>query len=195
MTLFKELDYSMIIGHHFLLYGEINTGKTQFTANFVKYLIESKNINPKEITILEFGPKFKIINNIKIGGRIQDYYFKSLLCININAEGEIIPPRLNAGTKEELFENLCQNYKKTSKMLALYSKDPTPYLIINDISIYLHLGSKHKLITVLNKSKTFLGNSYYGKSIKSTISKLLSVIEKKKIEFLIKNIEFSVFSG
>lgn len=195
MILFKELDYANIIGHQCLVYGETNTGKTQFTANFVKYLIESKNINPKEITILEFGPKFKIINNIKIGGRIQDYYFKSLLCINISAEGEIIPPRLNAITKEELFENICHNYKKTSNMLAVYSKDPTPYLIINDISIYLHLGSKYELITVLNKSNTFFGNSYYGKSIKSTISKLLSLIEKKKIEFLIKNIEFSIFSG
>ncbi len=194
MNIFKDLDYINIIGHHFLVYGETNTGKTQFTANFVKYLLESKNINPKEITILEFGPNFKFINDIKIGGRIQDYYSKSLLCVNINNKTEIIPPRLNATNKRELFEHICYNYKKTSNMLAIYSKNPTPYLIINDISIYLHLGSKYELLKVIGKSNTFLGNSYYGKSLKSTISKLLSLIEKNKIEFLIKNIEFSVLS-
>lgn len=195
MILSKKLEFVNIIGHHLLVYGETNTGKTQFSANFVKYLLESKNINPNEITILEFGPKFKIINEIKIGGRIQDFYPKSLLCVNIDSETEIIPPRLNATNKEELFEHICHNYKKTSNMLSIYNKNPTPYLIINDISIYLHLGSRYEIIKVIDKSNTFLGNSYYGKSIKSTISNLLSLIEKKKIEFLIKNVEFSVFSG
>jgi hypothetical protein len=195
MNSIKEFDYTKILGHHFLVYGETNTGKTQFTANFVKFLLQSKKLNPKDITILEFGPKFKIINNIKIGGRIQDYYSKSLMCINIDSESEIIPPRLNANKKEELFKNICYNYQKTSNMLANFSKNPTPFLVINDISIYLHLGSKYELLSVINKSHTFLGNSYYGNSIKSRISKLLSLIEKKRIEFLIKNIEFSVFSG
>ena len=82
MILAKKIDYSKIINHHFLLYGETNTGKTYFTANFVKYLLESENVNPKSITILEFGPKFKTVNKVKIGGHIQDFYSKSLFCVN-----------------------------------------------------------------------------------------------------------------
>jgi hypothetical protein len=43
----------------------------------------------------------------------------------------------------------------------------------------------------INKSSTFFGNAYYGSSINSEFSKLLSVKEKNKVEFLIKNIENS----
>ena len=195
MILAKKIDYSKIINHHFLLYGETNTGKTYFTANFVKYLLESENVNPKSITILEFGPKFKTVNKVKIGGHIQDFYSNSLVCVNTDIKADIIPPRLNARTKADLFNNICYNYKKTSKMLLDFNEKPTPYLIINDISIYLHLGNMGELLKAIDKSSTFLGNSYYGNSLITRESKLLSLIERNKINFLIKNVEFSVFTG
>ena len=195
MNKYKDLDYSTLNGRHTFLYGETNTGKTYFTANFVKYLLESENVNPKSITILEFGPKFKTVNKVKIGGHIQDFYSKSLLCVNIDTKADIIPPRLNARTKAELFDNICYNYKKTSKMLSDFNEKPTPYLIINDISIYLHLGNTGELLKAIYKSNTFLGNSYYGNSLMTRESKLLSLLEKNKIDFLIKNVEFSIFSG
>ncbi|GAG03312.1 MAG: hypothetical protein ACTSPU_02255 [Promethearchaeota archaeon] len=187
----EELDFKNYIGHRTLLYGEINTGKTYYTAKFVQYLLEIKKINPKDISILDFAPKLAYFNNLKIGGRIQDYYENSVKCNNINFKGEIIPPRLNAKNRNEMYSNICHNFNKICEIIETYNNNPTPVLIINDISIYLHLGSNKYLINTINKSVTFFGNSYYGSSISSKFSKLISIKEKRKVESLIKNVENS----
>lgn len=187
----EELDFKNYVGHRTLLYGEINTGKTFYTAKFVQYLLEIKIINPKDISILDFAPKLAYFKNLKIGGRIQDYYENSVKCNNIKFIGEIIPPRLNAKNKNEMYSNICHNFNKIYEIIEIYNHNPTPVLIINDISLYLHLGSNKYLINTINKSDTFFGNSYYGSSISSIFSRLISIKEKRKVEFLIKNVENS----
>ena len=187
----EELDFKNYFGHRTLLYGETNTGKTYYTAKFVQYLLEIKNVNPKEVSILDFAPKLAYFNNLKIGGRIQDYYENSVKCNNIKFKGDIIPPRLNAKNKNEMYLNICHNFNKIYEIIEIYNSSPTPVLIINDISLYLHLGSNKYLINTINKSDTFFGNSYYGSSISSKFSKLISIREKRKVESLIKNVENS----
>jgi flavodoxin len=185
----KNSDMSVLVGKKTLIYGEANTGKTLYTAKFVQYLIENKKFRSQEISILDFAPRLTYFKNLKIGGRIQDYYEHSLKCNLITFVGEIIPPRLKAKNKSDLYSNLCNNFKKIHETIEKYNNNPTPVLIINDISLFLHLGSKKYLINAINKSGTFFGNSYYGSSISSKFSKLLSIIEKKKVEFLIKNVD------
>jgi hypothetical protein len=187
----EELDFKNYIGHRTLLYGETNTGKTHYTAKFVQYLLEVKKVSPKDISILDFAPKLTYFNNLKIGGRIQDYYENSVKCNNIKFIGEIIPPRLNAKNKNEIYSNICHNFNKIYEIIEIYNNNPTPVLIINDISLYLHLGSNKYLINTINKSNTFFGNSYYGSSISSKFSKLISIKEKRKVESLIKIVENS----
>ncbi|MFX0077331.1 MAG: hypothetical protein ACFE96_17960 [Candidatus Hermodarchaeota archaeon] len=191
MIFYDNIDFSSLYGHHTLIYGEISTGKTVYTANFVQYLLENKKIDPKKISILDFAPRLAYFDNLKVGGRIEDYYKNCLKCNVIDFEGEIIPPRLNARNRNEMYSNICKNFAKIYSILEIYNKNPTPILIINDISIYLHFGKNKYLINTINKSNTFLGNSYYGTSITSKFSKLLNIMEKKKVEFLIKNIENS----
>ena len=195
MKLINYLNFNECIGHSTLLYGETDTKKTLYTAKFVKFLLESKKINPQEISILDFAPKLAIFKNLKIGGRIQDYYNESIKCKNFIFKGEIIPPRLKAKNKSELYKNICSNYEITSKILNNFKENPTDFLIINDISIYLHLGSKRYIIETILGVNTFFGNSYYGTSIKSKFPTLLSMNEKKKVNFLIKNIKNSYFTG
>jgi len=195
MVYLKNSNFDDFIGHQTLLYGETDTKKTFYTAKFIQFLIETKNVNPKEISILDFAPKLKVIENLKIGGKIEDFYKKSLSCNNITFEGEIIPPRLNAQNKAELYENACKNFQKIEKGLKTFNKNPTSILIINDISIYLHIGSVKSLLESINKSDTFFGNTYYGTSIKSDFSTLFSLREKRLVEYLIKKIEFSHFMG
>ncbi len=113
----EELDFKNCIGRRTLLYGETNTKKTYYTAKFVQYLLEIQKTYPKDISILDFAPKLTYFNNLKIGGRIQDYYENSVKCNNINFKGDIIPPRLNAKNKSELDNFLCQNVKKILKIL------------------------------------------------------------------------------
>ena len=191
MSFHDKLDFHSLRGLHTLIYGETNTGKTFYTAKFVQYLLEIEKFEPKKISILDFAPKLAYFNNLKIGGRIQDYYEDSVKCNNINFEGEIIPPRLRAKNKKEIYDHLCHNFNKIYEIMEIYNISPTPVLIINDISLYLHLGSIKYLIDTINKSDTFFGNSYYGSSISSKFSKLISIREKRKVESLIKNVENS----
>lgn len=190
-----NLDFDEYIGHHTLLYGDTNTNKTYQTFKFVQFLLESNIVPPKEISILDFAPSLKIIKGIKIGGKIKDFYENSIKCNNISFKGEIIPPRLEARNKIELYQNACENYKKTSKILNSFNEKPTPVLIINDISLYLHIGSIKLLLTAINKSITFFGNSYYGSSIKRDFANLFSRREKRRVENLIKEVEISYFTG
>ena len=188
-------NYQELIGHQIFLYGETNTKKTYYTAKFVQFLIESRHVDPKEISILDFAPPQNIINNIKIGGKIKDFYKDSIKCNNLSFEGEIIPPRLKAKNIKELYVNACKNFKKTYTILNLFIKNPTSILIINDISIYLHIGNKQLLIESIKKSNTFFGNSYYGSSIKSDFTNLFSRREKRIVEYLAGKIEYSYFTG
>jgi len=188
-------NYEELIGHQTFLYGETNTNKTYYTAKFIQFLIESKNFNPKEISILDFAPPHTIIRNIKIGGKIKDFYKDSIKCNNFIFEGEIIPPRLKAKNIKELYDNACLNFKKTYSILKLFNDNPTSILIINDISIYFHIGNKQLLLESIEKSNTFFGNSYYGSSIKSDFTTLFSRREKRIVEYLTKQIEYSYFTG
>ncbi len=191
MSFHDKLDFNSLRGLHTLIYGETNTGKTFYTAKFVQYLLEIEKLESKKISILDFAPKLAYFNNLKIGGRIQDYYENSVKCNNINFKGEIIPPRLKAKNKNEMYSNICHNFTKIYEIIEIYNNSVTPVLIINDISLFLHLGSNKYLINTINKSDTFFGNSYYGSSISSKFSKLISIKEKRKVESLIKIIENS----
>ncbi|UCC20749.1 MAG: hypothetical protein JSV62_05540 [Promethearchaeota archaeon] len=190
-----SLNFESYIGHYTILYGEINTKKTFYTANFIQFLIEAKHFDPKQISILDFAPPLKVIKGIKIGGKIKDFYENSIICNYLYFEGEIIPPRFKARNRKELYENACKNYKKTSKLLKFFNNNPTEVLIINDISIYLHIGNKNLLLNAIENSKTFFGNSYYGSTIKSDFTSLFSLREKRIVGNLIKQIEFSYFTG
>ncbi len=88
-----------------------------------------------------------------------------------------------------MYSNICHNFKTIYKIIEIYNSSPTPVLIINDISLYFHMGGEKLLINTINKSNTFFGNSYYGTSIVRKFSNLLSIKEKKRVEFLIKNVD------
>jgi hypothetical protein len=190
-----NLDYKKHIGHSTLLYGDTNTKKTIQTSKFIQFLLESKKIPPKEISILDFAPNLTKVRNLKIGGKIRDYYENSAKCRNISFRGDIIPPRLNSRNKTELYQNAYENFKKTSKILKSFNEQQTSILIINDISIYLHMGSLDLLLKAINNSSTFFGNSYYGSSIKKEFATLFSRREKRQVENLIKEVENSHFTG
>ena len=191
----KNFNFENCIGKHTLLYGETETKKTYYTAKFIQFLINVKKFNSKEISILDFAPPKESIKNVKIGGKIIDFFENSINCNNIYFKGNIIPPRLKARNKNELYENACKNYKKTYKILKKFNDSPTETLIINDISIFLHIGNKKLLLDSIKKSNTFFGNAYYGSSIKSDFTTQFSLREKRLVEYLIKKMDYSYSTG
>jgi hypothetical protein len=195
MKFHDQIDFNRLIGTHTILYGETNTKKTYFTAEFVRFLVDSKNFAPKQISILDFAPQLQKFGDLKIGGRIDDFYPEIIQCRNISFEGGIIPPRLTAKNKQELYKFAQLNYEKTHKSLEKFSQNPTKILIINDISIYLHLGDKKYLLDIIKKTHTFFGNSYYGSSIKGNFTFFFTLKEKRSVKYLIKKLNKSYRTG
>jgi len=189
MKFHDKLNFDDFIGAHTILYGEANTKKTYYTAKFVQYLTDIKKVNPKEISILDFAPQLSNIRGLKIGGKIEDFFPQSIRCNNILFEGEIIPPRLNANNKKELYRYAQMNFEKTNVILNLFNENPTPFLIINDISIHLHLGDKKCLLESIKKPNTFFGNSYYGSSISRNFAIFFSLKEKRSVKYLLNRVD------
>ena len=128
---------------------------------------------------------------MKIGGKIRDYYNKSLDCKNISLSGKIIPPRLNAKNKKDLLKFAHHNYKKTQSTLQEFYNNPTKILVINDISIHLHIGDPKDILKATELTETFFGNSYYGSSISKDFSKDFSLREKQNVETLVNELDKS----
>lgn len=191
MSYYNNIDFESLIGHTTIIYGEVDTKKTFYTANLIRFLLEDKQINPKEISILDFAPQLMMIKGKKIAGKIKDFYKKSKSCNYLNLQGEIIPPRLNAKNREELYRNANHNYKLTLKLLKKFAKKPTSILIINDISIYLHVGDQKFLLKAIKNCETFFGNSYYGNSIKCDFVPEFNLKERQSIESILKEVENS----
>ncbi len=189
MKFHDKLSFDDFIGAHTILYGEANTKKTYYTAKFIQYLTDIKKINPKEISILDFAPQLSNIRGLKIGGKIEDFFPQSIRCNNILFEGDIIPPRLNANNKNELYQYAQMNYEKTLEILEIFNEEPTSILIINDVSIYLQLGNKKYILDTIKQVSTFFGNTYYGSSIKRNFAKIFSKNEKRSVKFLIKRVD------
>lgn len=189
-----KLDFNSLLEKKVLLYGETNTFKTYCSAKFVQFLLEEEKIKPKRISIIDFAPNLQYIDDLKIGGKIKDYYDKSKLCCYLESEKEIIPPRLLAQNKRQLYENACHNYKQARNLLKKFKKNSTPILLINDISIYLHLGNRRDLMKIINMVETCVGNAYYGENIssRSQFARLFSLNEHFKILHLCKYFDKSI---
>ncbi len=182
-------EYQDYIGHHTIIFGDVNAKKTYHTEKFIQYLIEA-HFNPNDITILDFAPRSKEINGLNVGGKLRNQCKSHESCNFVNLKGDIIPLRLTARNKKELHEIVEQNYIITSEALEAFNKNPTHILIINDISIYLHYGDKKKILQAIKKTTTFFGNSYYGKSIKNpSFYSLFNIKERKNVKYIIKHLE------
>ncbi|TFF93406.1 MAG: hypothetical protein EU544_05935 [Promethearchaeota archaeon] len=195
MKFSQNINFKELIGLKTILYGDTETGKTQITSNFIQFLVESLNIPLEHISILDFAPQLRYFKDRKIGGRIVDFYPASSKCQYIPISREIIPPRLEASNRADLYQNACHNYKLTQEMINYYSTNPTPFLICNDLSIHMHLGSKREMLDIIHNSKTFLGNAYYGKSIRKDFSRLFSRKEKLRVEYLLERVDRTIFTG
>ncbi len=156
----------------------------------VQFLLEAKKIDPKKITILDFAPKLFKFYNLKIGGKIEDFYPLSIKCKNISFKGDFFPVIISGDNKVS-FENARNNYKRLHEILNIYYENPTSILIINDISYYLHLGNKKFALKIIKASDTFFGNSHYGSSKSKNLNNLFIRREKYCVDFLIKKIDFA----
>jgi len=155
-----------------LLVGESDTSKTLSISFFILNLIKEKKVKPEVITILDFGPPKFQRSGVFIGGRVSDYLdifasvYPDLQKVRyILKEEKFRAPRSDAKNTQHVL-NLCfKNWQKAREHLKIYEKDPTAVLIINDLSIYLHMGSLSQIKRIKEKADIFFANAYSGKRL------------------------------
>ncbi len=198
-----------LVGRNTLLLGETNSGKTRFTFNFLRHLLEQKLYDPKEISVLEFAPDRVHAGNVVIGGTLKEILqeshlpSKSLLkSINsihwIDQESiapqalpipKILTPRYSARSAQDVLNACCANFAATQKQLLHFSRNPTKVLLINDVGIYLHLGGVRFLKKIFALSQTVLFNAYYGTTLLKDWGSYISRREKIMLLLLSKSLD------
>jgi hypothetical protein len=198
-----------LVGHKTLLLGETNAGKTRFTFKFLCYLLKEHSLEPTEISVLEFAPPRVQSGQLAIGGTLRDLLQEStpltpsfMKLINsvhwIQRESsdpctvtpaKILTPRYSAKSSQEVLNACCVNFSATQKQLLFYIQNPTKFLIINDVGIYLHLGGLPLLKKALELSQTCLFNAYLGRNLLDDKGSYISRREEIMLLLLSKTLD------
>jgi len=159
-----------------LIIGDVRRGKTSLTSKLVDVLAQL--CGEDRITVLDFAPDYG-----GVGSRVS---IRSKVRI-LRPEG-LKAPRLMARDCNELWEYVRINRSLTEEALREYMINPTPVLVINDLSIHLHTGDLNLLLKVMELPLLFIANSYYGDTLRDDCG--LSIIEKKAVEELMSKVDY-----
>lgn len=174
------ITYSKLLGRRTLIIGDVGSGKTELTAAVVREWVGS--LGAGVVTIIDLAPRYG-----GVGRGVDDYIgvsgLKYLTSYDFKA------PRLMARDEVELNRYLYFNYVEARSLFKLYLAEPTDILVINDLSIYLHYGRVRDVLGLMNVSKTFLANTYYGWSLTRIFSKYLDELERRRVEELFRYVD------
>ena len=171
---------SKILNKRTLIIGELGSGKTLLTMKIVDKLVD--NGYGKYITILDLAPKRKGI----IGGRLIDFGFNSSKVFAYLAPKKVFTPRIAANNAEELLKLAIMNRNNMQPLIYRYLDAPTEILVINDLTLYLHVGSLDLIDECIMVSETFIANAYYGDELSFDYGTGISLREKTMVLELIR---------
>ncbi|OLS15759.1 MAG: hypothetical protein RBG13Loki_0596 [Promethearchaeota archaeon CR_4] len=197
------------MGRKSLLLGETNSGKTHFTFHFLCHILERKNCEPTDISVLDFAPPRIKRQNSAIAGTLGEFFRESnnlsasqanLLnsvhwlerdssAPGIHTFPKILAPRFFARSAQDVLKACCVNFIITEKQLSYYLLHPTKVLIVNDVGIYLHLGGLRLLTKVLALPQTSLLNAYFGTTLLEDQGSYISRREGIMLSLLAKSLD------
>ena len=178
-----SLNAKDIIDKKVLIIGEVGSGKTILTAQLIKDLMNTVDLNV--LTVIDMAPEMIEM----VGGKLTNY-------VNIPnkvrylSPQKIYAPRYIGKSKKEVLGYANKNKEKIEPILEIYIRKPSKILIINDLTLYLHRGDLKKVLDCIELSNCFLASAYYGsfftddrrtginKREKILINKLMSFMNK-----------------
>lgn len=192
-------------GKKVLIVGEPGTKKTTWTGLCMLYWLQQKKCRPHEISVLDFAPKRIQKDEKGIGGSIQDlfatnyiipphlallwaeiHWLKTETIRDKNNPPEFFAPRILAKNATDVLRSCQHNYTSALAQLTAYIEHPTPILIMNDIGIYLHLGSPRLLKQCIKHAETVVMNAYIGRTLVNDYGSNISNRERVLIHHLIR---------
>lgn len=161
-----------ILGKKTLILGEPGSGKTKVAAELVEQLMAFERLD--RITIIDFAPK-----RIKqLGGKLTDYVTVAS-GVKYLTPKEVYTPRFTGISQEQVLQLARLNGKLMEPLLNKFILNVTEILVINDLTLYLHLGKLQKIIKCTRLAKTFLGTAYYGSKLAKDFGTGISSREKR----------------
>ena len=161
-----------ILGKKILILGEAGSGKTKLAAQLLRELMML--VNTEEITVIDFAPQ----RVGEIGGKLTDY---------MNTTGEIkyfspknvYTPRLAGTSPKQVLRYAELNIKSMEPLFNRFIRNVTQVLVLNDITLYLHLGKLETVLKCVRLAKTFLATAYYGSKLAEDLGTGISTRERK----------------
>lgn len=174
-----------ILGKKVLILGETGSGKTKLAAKLFKEL--TMLLDPEQITVIDLAPQ----RVGKIGGKITDY-------VNVGGKANYLSPetaytpRLSGKSPDQVLHLARLNRERMEPLLNRFIQDPTEALVINDITLYLHLGKLETVLKCVRLANTFLGTAYYGSKLAEDLGTGISVKEKQRTDKLAASMDLTV---
>ena len=167
-----KLEGKDILGKKVLILGESGSGKTKLATKLLQELMVL--VSSKEITVIDLAPQ----KTEKVGGKLTDY-MDSINGVKYLSPEEVYTPRLAGTSPEEVRRYAELNRKIMDPLLKDFIENPTEALIINDITLYFHIGTLEKVLKCLKLTKTFLATAYYGSKLAEDLGTGISARERQ----------------
>jgi len=167
-----KLKNSDVLGKKTLILGESGSGKTRLAAKLAEELMIIER--PDRITVIDFAPK----RTGQTGGKLADY-ITLIGGVKYLAPKEVHTPRLTGTSREQILQLAKLNRKAMEPLLSQFVEKATKVLIMNDITLYLHVGRLQEVLRCVRLSETFLGTAYYGSRLAKDLGAGISRREKR----------------
>jgi len=181
-TLLKGID---ILGKKVLILGEAGSGKTRLAAKLFQEL--TTLINPEEITVIDLAPR----KAGAIGGELTDYVEISSVVRHLSPKN-VYTPRLAGQSPEQVLHYAQLNRENMEPLLNTFIQNPTKVLIINDVTLYLHLGKLETVLSCVRLANTFLATAYYGSKLANDLGTGISANERQLVDKLARFLDLTV---
>jgi len=180
-----QLKGKEILGKKVLILGEAGSGKTKLAAQLLRELMTL--VNPKEITVIDLAPQ----RVGEIGGKLTDY-------VNVNSRvrylspENVYTPRLAGASPKQVLHYAELNRKNMEPLLNRFIRNVTEVLVLNDVTLYLHLGKLETVLECVRLANTFLATAYYGSKLAEDLGTGISEKEKQLTDKLAASMDLTL---
>lgn len=177
-----------ILGKKVLILGEAGSGKTKLAAQLIQELIML--INPEEITVIDLAPQ----RIGEIGGKLTDYMYITG-GVKYFSPKNVYTPRLAGTSPEQVLHYAELNRKSIEPLLNRFVRNVTEVLVLNDVTLYLHLGKLETVLKCVRLAKTFLATAYYGSKLAKDLGTEISSRERRLTDKLTTSMNLTIKIG
>ncbi len=166
-----------ILSKKVLILGETGSGKTRQAAKLLTEFMTL--IKLEKITIIDLAPQ----RAGEIGGKITDY-LKIPSEVKYLSPKNVYTPRLAGKSPEQILRYAELNRKNMEPLLKEFVRNASEVLVLNDVTLYLHLGELENVLKCVRLANTVLVTAYYGSKLDNDLRTEISLRERKLTEKL-----------